>query len=244
MPALLGDFVDIHVHILPGIDDGPKDMAGSIELARSYERAGITRLFATSHFLPGTAWSADNETILQLISDVQAVLDAEHIDLQILPGMEIAYHQRMTERIFSGQVLALGESGYFLVEPPFHGVVDDLYESLLYLLEQEIKLIVAHPERIETFRQRPDLIQKLVLAGARTQVNTGSLLGYFGSACKAFAQDLWNNGLLHHIACDAHDHEIRAPLTSSQWETLRNLPDGEQLLLHCSRNNRELADHV
>ena len=244
MPVALRDFIDIHTHILPGIDDGPKDMAGSIELARSYERTGITRLFATPHFLPGTAWSADREKVLQLVADLQSALDREHIDLQILPGMEIAYHSKMVDRVFSGQVLSLGDSGYFLVEPPFYEVVDDLYESLMYLLEHGIKLIIAHPERVGMFQQRPDLIQKLVRAGARTQVNSGSLLGYFGKACKAFALDLWDDRLLHHIASDAHDHMIRAPLADTQWEGLRNLSDGEQLLARCSRNNRELADRA
>ncbi len=244
MPSPLCDFVDIHTHILPGIDDGPKDMAGSLALARSYGRAGITRLFATPHFLPGTAWAADKEKVLRLVAYLQAALDAEHIDVQILPGMEIAYHSKMVERVFSGQVLSLGDSGYFLIEPPFYEVVDDLYESLMYLLEHEIKLIIAHPERVGMFQQRPDLIRKLVLAGARTQVNSGSLLGYFGKACKVFALELWDNRLLHHIASDAHDHTVRAPLTEIQWESLRDLPDGEQLLARCSCNNGKLAGRI
>ena len=66
-----------------------KTCQDSIELARAYERAGITKVFATPHFMPGTAWSADKETVLQLIDKLQAVLDAEQINLQIVPGMEI-----------------------------------------------------------------------------------------------------------------------------------------------------------
>ncbi len=74
--------------------------------------------------------------------------------MQILPGMEIAYHTKLVERVFTGQLQSLGDSGYLLVEPPFYEVVDDLYESLMYLLEHEIKLIIAHPERVGMFQQR------------------------------------------------------------------------------------------
>jgi protein-tyrosine phosphatase len=241
MPALLSDFIDIHTHILPGIDDGPKDVSDSIALARVYERAGITKVFATPHFLPGTAWSADKETVLQLICNLQAVLDAEQINLHIVPGMEIGFHKKMVEGVLSAQLLSLGNSSYFLIEPPLHGVLIDFYESLVYLLKQKIKLIIAHPERVEMFRQRPDLLEILVLSGARTQINTGSLLGHYGDVSKQLALDLWQNNQLHYIASDAHNYNKRAPLTLADWESIRNLPDGEHLLRCCSHNSGELG---
>lgn len=241
MAAQLCDFIDIHAHVLPGIDDGPKDMAGSVKLARAYERSGISTVFATSHYIPGTAWASDKENVLQLISDLQAILDAEQIKLRIFPGMEIAYHKKMAERICSGQVLALGESSYFLIEPPLHDIADDFYKSLVYLLEQEVKLIIAHPERVAIFQKRPNLLEKLVLFGARTQINTGSLLGQYGDGSKQLALDLWQNNQLHYIASDAHNLNKRAPLTLDDWESIRNLPDGEHLLRCCSHNSRELG---
>lgn len=244
MPALLSDFIDIHTHILAGVDDGPRDVSGSLTLARAYERAGITRVFATPHFLPGTAWSADKETVLQLICELQAVLDAEQIHLHIVPGMEIGYHKKIVEGVLSGQLLSLGNSDYFLIEPPLHGVLVHFHESLLYLLKQKTKLIIAHPERVKMFHQRPDLLDQLVVNGARTQVNTGSLLGYFGNTSKQLALDLWYNNQLHYIASDVHDLDKRAPLSGREWEILQNLPEGEQLLSSCSRNSRELAAYV
>ncbi len=241
MAALLCDFIDIHTHILPGIDDGPRDMAGSVKIARAYERSGISTVFATPHYMPGTAWSADKNTVLQLISEFQAILDVEQIKLRILPGMEIAYHKKMVERICSRQVLALGESSYFLIEPPLHDMSDDFCKSLMYLLEQEVKLIIAHPERVAIFQKRPNLLEKLVLSGARTQINTGSLLGHYGDVSKQIALDLWQNNQLHYIASDAHNYNKRAPLTLADWESIRNLPDGEHLLHSCSHNSGELG---
>ena len=244
MVTLLCDFIDIHTHILPGIDDGPRDMAGSVKFARAYERSGISTVFATPHYIPGTAWSTDNGTVLQLISDLQAILDAEQIKLRILPGMEIAYHKKMVERICSGQVLALGESSYFLIEPPLHDIADDFHKSLMYLLEQEVKLIIAHPERVAIFQKRPMLIEKLVMSGARTQISTGSLLGHFGDVSKQLALDLWQKNQLHYIASDAHNYNERTPMTQADWESIRNLPDGEHLLHFCSRNSGELDSHI
>jgi len=241
MATRLPDFVDIHVHILPGIDDGPKDMANSLTLARSYEHAGISRIFATPHFIPGTAWSADKETVLQLVSEFQAVLDSEGINLHIIPGMEIAYHRKMVERICSGQLLSLGNSNYYLIEPPFYGIAGDLYGSLMYLLEREMNIIIAHPERAEIFIKKPRLIEKLFSAGAHIQINSGSLLGYFGVVSKQIALNLWESRQLHYIASDAHNCNNRTPLTRVEWDSIRYLPDGEVLLNTCSNNSRLLT---
>jgi len=244
MPANLSDFIDIHTHILPGIDDGPKEMSDSIALARLYEKAGVSKVFATPHFMPGTAWSADKETVLQLIDTLQAALDAERINVHIEPGMEIGYHTKMVERLLSEQLLSLGNSKYFLIEPPLHGILADFYKSVMYLLKQNIKLIIAHPERVRMFHQRPDLLEQLVQCGVRIQVNAGSLLGYFGDTSKQLALDLWHNNHLHYVASDAHNVHNRAPLTGTEWAMLLNLPDGEQLLTNCSCNGRDLGAYV
>jgi len=244
MAARLSDFVDIHVHILPGIDDGPKDMRTSISLAQSYERAGISKIFATPHFIPGTAWSADKETVVRLVSGLQEILDGQDINLNISPGMEIAYHRKMVERIFSGELLALGNSNIFLIEPPFYGLADDLYDSLMYLLENNIKVIIAHPERAEKYIKKPALIDNLVSAGAQVQVNSGSLLGNFGAASKQIALSFWQSRQIHYIGSDAHNCNNRTPITSEDWDLIRYLQDGELLLDTCSMNSTALTEFI
>mgnify|MGYP001039401363 FL=1 len=93
------EVVDIHTHILPGIDDGPATLAGSLALGRCYARLGITRVICTSHYIPGTAWAASPETVLQKMAAVQDCFDDNDVAVTLLPGMEIAFHRKLSERL-------------------------------------------------------------------------------------------------------------------------------------------------
>lgn len=236
----LNDFVDIHTHILPGLDDGPKDIAGSIAIARCYEKAGIKVIVATPHFLPGTAWAAAKERVLESVQALQANFDQAKIDLKVIPGMEIAYHKKLEERILADLVLPLGQSRYFLIEPSFQGEQEGLLACLLSLLNKGQKLILAHPERADFFQQMPQVLKKFVDLGLRIQVNAGSLLGYFGEKSKATAELLRQYNCIHFIASDAHDHSKRGPLNTSEWESLLACPGGEELLSLCNNNITEI----
>jgi protein-tyrosine phosphatase len=230
------EFIDIHTHILPGLDDGPQDMAGSIAIARCYEEAGIKMVVATPHFLPGTAWASEKELVLRSVQELQTCLDHADIDLKVVAGMEIAHHKKLEERILANLLLPLGDSGYFLIEPAFQGEQDGLLTSLQSLLNKGQKLILAHPERVEAFQRMPGTLGKLVEQGLRIQVNTGSLLGYFGKMSKDTAEWLRKRNCIHFIASDAHDHSRRAPLGATEWETLLASPGGEHLLCSCNKN--------
>ena len=230
----LNRFIDIHTHILPGLDDGPQDMAGSIAIARCYEHVGVKTVVATPHFLPGTAWAPTRDRVMLAVLALQASLDHECIDLKVVPGMEIAYHKKLEERILSGSVLPLGESGYFLIEPSFQGEQEGLLTCLQSLLHQDQKLILAHPERADMFQQMPQTLRKFVDQGLRIQVNAGSLLGYFGEKSKATAELLRQGKCIHFIASDAHDNSMRGPLDAAEWKNLLAYPGGEELFLSCN----------
>lgn len=227
----LNEFIDIHTHILPGLDDGPQDMAGSIAIARCYENVGIKTVVATPHFLPGTAWAPAREQVLNSVKILQHHLDSENIDLKIVPGMEIAYHKKLEDRILTNTVLPLGGSGYFLIEPSFHGEQDGLLASLQLLLSKGLKLILAHPERADFFQQMPQVLRKLVDQGLKIQVNAGSLLGYFGAKCRDTVELLRQGNSIHFIATDAHDHRKRGPLNAAEWDKLLACPVAEKLLI-------------
>ena len=231
----LDGFIDIHTHILPGLDDGPKDIAGSIAMARCYEKVGVKAIAATPHFLPGTAWAATKERVLESTQGLQLHLDREKIDLKIIPGMEIAYHRKLEERILANIVLPLGKTGFFLIEPSFQEEQEGLLACLLSLLNKGQKLILAHPERAVFFQQNPQALKKFIDLGLRIQVNAGSLLGYFGEKSKFTAELLRKSNCIHFIASDAHDHRKRGPLTASDWESLLASPGGQELFWSCKK---------
>ncbi len=234
-PQSAKDFIDIHCHILPGLDDGAKDMAESLEIARCYERTGIKKVIATPHFLPGTAWAAEKETVKKSVQELQASLDRNNIALKVLPGMEIAFHKRLEERMRSNSFLPLGASGYYLIEPSFHGEQDTLLETLKSMLKMGKKLILAHPERIDRLHNRLDALASLVKQGLLIQVNAGSLLGCFGPESQDVAHRLHQKHCLHFIASDAHDLRGRAPINAEQWSKLSALHEGE--ILSACRSN-------
>lgn len=236
----LKDLIDIHTHILPGIDDGPRDLEQSLALARCYQDSGVTTVVATPHFIPGTAWATPKEQIVAAVEQLQEELDAIQVELKILPGMEIGFHRKLITRLKSGELLPLGSSNHYLIEPSFQGEQQYLIDTLMQLSNEGIQIILAHPERVEEFQQNPDFLGILVDIGVHLQVNSGSLLGYFGRRARKLAEKLQENGYLHFIASDAHHHTSRPPLRLEEWQLLLERPGGTEILRKCVNNVVEL----
>jgi len=228
------NFIDIHTHILPGIDDGSPSYEESVALARCYVNVGIKKVVATPHFIPGTAWATPVDKVLEVVDAFQNILDNEGIDLKILSGMEIAFHKKLADRIERGHVLPLGDSKHYLVEPSFNGEQDSLLRVLSELLQRGDKIILAHPERINGLRGKIDNIRLLVAKGLLIQVNAGSLLGHFGRSARKTAQSLWDRDCFHLIASDTHDMNKRRPLGNDEWNILLADSVLKQMLQKCN----------
>ncbi len=236
----ISNFIDIHTHILPGIDDGSSSYEESVTLARCYVNVGIKKVVATPHFIPGTAWATPADKVLEMVITLQNTLDTERIDLKILPGMEIAFHKKLADRIEQGHVLPLGDSRHYLIEPSFHGEQDSLLAALSVLLEGGNKIILAHPERIDGLRGKIENIRSLVDKGLLIQINTGSLLGYFGRSANELSQSLWERDCFHLIASDTHDMNKRRPLDKDEWNTMLADTVQKEMLQKCNTTLAEL----
>lgn len=240
MAPQLRDFIDFHLHILPGLDDGPKNIQQSLALARCYKRAGVRTVVATPHYIPGTSWAPTRDKVIETVTNLQTVIDRADITLNILPGMEIAYHRKLQEHIDNGLLLPLGHSDHYLIEPPFHSSPDELVAVLPRMVNQGYKMILAHPERIDAFQYDPGLVQELFKQGVLMQVTSGSLLGTLGSRSKYLAQTLCQWGCVDFIASDAHDAAKRPPLNDDDWNALCTRSGGEKLLKSCITNANRL----
>ena len=236
----VSNFIDIHTHILPGIDDGSPSREESVALARLYVNVGVKKVVATPHFIPGTAWATPVDKVLEMVDTLQNTLETQGVDLKILPGMEIAFHKKLADRIEQGLVLPLGDSKYYLIEPSFHGEQDLLLAALSGLLERGDKLILAHPERIEGLRGKIENIRLLVEKGLLIQINAGSLLGHFGPPARELAQSLWDRDCLHLIASDTHDMNKRRPLGKDEWNTLLADTVTNEMLQKCNSTLAQL----
>lgn len=215
--------IDLHSHILPGLDDGPATMEGSLELARAAVAAGTRTILATPHVNGGYRIVPDR--IAAALEQLRAALAAAEIPLEVLPGGEIAIWRLVDLDDADLRRLALGGGPYLLVESPFSPVVADLEPMVFDLHQRGHRVLLAHPERCPAFQREPAKLARLLQAGALAQVTAGSMLGTFGSTVQRFTVGLLRDGLVHAVASDAHDHRQRPPgLTAGFAGLERQLP--------------------
>jgi protein-tyrosine phosphatase len=201
--------IDLHCHVLPGIDDGPETIEGSVELARTALAAGIDTLVATPHVNARTP--NDAATIARLVDSVNERLAAERIELEVLPGAEIAMTQ--LGQIDPAELERLGLDGgrWLLVEPPFTLVATGLQNLVLGLQRRGHGVVLAHPERCPALRRDRRIVPALADSGILMSVTAGSLVGRFGGEVRRYALALAREGLIHNVTSDAHDSVKRPP---------------------------------
>ncbi len=208
--------IDLHCHVLPGIDDGPPTTAGSLALARAAATAGARTLVATPHVSWG--YPNDADTIARLVKEINARLADEAIALEVRPGAEIAITRVLDIEPPELSRLGLGGGPWLLIEPPFAGVTTSLTEIVTDLQRQGHRIVLAHPERCQTFHADPGMLAGLVRDGAIISITAGSLVGQFGESVRRFALQLARDELIHNVVSDAHDDVKRPPGVSAQLE--------------------------
>jgi protein-tyrosine phosphatase len=202
--------IDLHSHLLPNIDDGAKDLAQSLEMARIAVADGIGISVCTPHILPGV-FNNKGPDIRAAVAKLQRELDKAEIPLILAAGADVHLAPNLLQGLKSGRVLPLGDSRYFLLEPPQDVLPPRFGEFLFDLLSAGYVPILTHPERSPWLESQYKLIVRLVRSGVWMQITAGSLVGTFGRAARHWAQQLLNDGLVHVMASDAHGVEARPP---------------------------------
>jgi protein-tyrosine phosphatase len=201
--------IDLHAHILPGIDDGPRNLEGSVALARAAVAEGTRVLAATSHI--DHSFGLTPADLAPAVDAVRARLAEEGIPLQVVAGGEISIARLPELHDEDLLALRLGGGPTLLVEAPLMPFAGDL-EGLVFALQvRRHRVLLAHPERSPMFLRRPERLATLVNQGVLVQITAGSLLGDFGEPVRRFTIRLLADGLAHVIASDAHDDVRRPP---------------------------------
>lgn len=194
--------VDLHCHILPGIDDGSPNLATSLELARSAVSEGIGYILATPHHLD-RQYVNHRAAVEQAVVNFQRELDLAKIPLTIFPGQEVHLNGDLLERL--PDLLGLDESmHYMLVEFPHQEVPTYARELFFQLNCQDIIPVIAHPERNAQILKHPEILYDLETQGALAQLTATSLVGGFGKKLRKFSIELIKHGLVQVVASDAH----------------------------------------
>jgi protein-tyrosine phosphatase len=208
--------IDLHCHVLPGIDDGPMTLAESLRLARSAAAAGTNTLVATPHV--NWRYRNDADAIASLTAELNTHVAAAGLALRVRPGAEIAITRLADIEAPELQRLTLGGGPWLLLEPPLSSVVNNLDAILLDVQRDGHRVLIAHPERCRAFHRDPQVLATLVHEGALTSITAGSLVGRFGDTVRRFALDLARDGMIHNVASDAHDHSRRPPQMAAELD--------------------------
>lgn len=215
--------IDIHCHILPGIDDGAVDLTESLAMARIAYQDGIRHIVATPHF--NTIFHVPKPVVVNKVRMLQKELDKAGIALTLSPGNEVTLSDEAAfyKQFESGEFCYLNEAGTFvLLEQPWAGYLSESEQIIDNLVRNGITPIIPHPERHLFFREQPGLLIKLLERGAWTQVSADSLVGRFQEEVRQFACWLVENDYVHTLATDAHNID-RKPNLAAGYNILTEL---------------------
>ncbi len=215
--------IDLHSHVLPGLDDGCRSLEDSLELADAALADGVTVLAGTPHVRDD--FPTTPEAMEAALARLREALAARRLPLEVLPGGEIAWTR--LDRLSHGELARFGLGGnpsLLLLELPTSGWPLALAPRLRELRGAGFRVVVAHPERHADLRGRPDRLRELAGAGALFQVTSAALDGRLGRTQRAAALELVDLGFAHLLASDAHGRGVRASGMRAAAAALRDEP--------------------
>ena len=196
--------IDLHCHILHGIDDGPRSLAESLQMARCYSANGYKTIAATPHMIPGTGWMPSTDLINRKIAALNREVGESDIEIEIISGMEIALDAKIPDLLDEGRLMCLGDSSCLLIEPPFQQLPFGWERVVFTIQAKGYSILLAHPERCEQLTWQPRTLELLRESAVYLQVSYGSLMGRYGRRVARNARMLVETGQVHCLATDGH----------------------------------------
>lgn len=213
-------FVDVHSHILPGVDDGSRSMEETIQMLKLAISQGIRCIIATPHYAVGAS-NLPVEQLQQVREQVQAEAVKLEPEFRIMLGNELFYSESIVDALKSGQALTLAGSRYVLVEFQVKEDYRRLYQGIGQLLQAGYAPVLAHVERYQCLRKKYNLLEELIKLGCYLQMNSSSLIGGIFDTDAAYHRKLFGQGYIHLIGSDCHDSKIRVPKMKTAVEQLQ-----------------------
>ena len=205
--------IDLHSHILPGLDDGARDMDFAIEMAKMAVADGVCCVAATPHNVNGFRTGTRAE-VWAATTKLREALRAQDIALEIVPGVEARIGPDLSQQLDAGRAFPIGQTRYILLELPLVDYPTYTERVIFELQVRGLVPILAHPERNEVLRKKPELLQPLMERGCLSQLTAASLVGVFGEETRRVSVDMLERNLAHVIASDAHTLSKRSSVLS------------------------------
>lgn len=209
--------IDLHTHLLPGIDDGAPDLQTSLRMAKMAVDDGIRIMACTPHIYPGM-FENRGPDIKQRVAELQAQLNSAGIPLKLTWGADAHVAPDLMHKLKSGEALSLNDTRYFLLEPPHHVAPPRFAEFAFSFQAAGYVPVITHPERLSWIEEHYDSFCELSDKGVWMQVTAGSLTGRFGKGARYWGERMLDEGRVHILATDAHSPERRPPLLAEGRE--------------------------
>lgn len=233
--------IDLHCHILPGIDDGSRSLEMSLEMARMAVDDGIEVTACTPHIYPGL-YMNDAAGITAARDALQRSLDEHGIPLKLTIGADVHLVPGLIDGIRDGRVPCLHGTRYLLLEPSHHVAPPHFEDSVFSLVAAGYVPVITHPERLTWVEDHYDVFGRLVRQGAWMQITAGALTGTFGQRAKYWGERFLGEGLTHIIATDAHSAGRRAPVMSKAREIAERMLGREEAELLVRGRPQKILD--
>lgn len=200
--------IDMHSHILFGVDDGPKEIEETIQMFEQAVQEGITGMISTSHS-HHPQYNVAYDTVTDQTSSLQQLLHERDIPLTLHVGHEVRLVENIVELYRTNRIHTLANSEYLLLELPSSNVPRYTKDIVLALIKEGITPIIAHPERNKAIAEKPERLERLIREGAVAQLTAGSIAGHFGKAIQKLSLDLVRANLVHTYGSDVHNLTTR-----------------------------------
>lgn len=207
---LADGMIDLHCHILPGLDDGAPNLSVALEMARAFVADGVSVVACTPHILPGL-YHNDGPQIRLATAKLQEELTKANIPLKLVTGADNHITPTFVAELGSGHLLSIGDTRYVLVEPPHHIAPPRLEDMFFDLMVAGYVPILTHPERLSWIEAHYPTMRRLAEAGVWMQLTAGSLAGTFGRRPRYWSERMLDEGCAQILATDAHDVSRRPP---------------------------------
>lgn len=224
--------VDMHAHLLPGIDDGSTSMENSMELISGLKDLGYQKVMATPHVMYDF-YKNPTDKILSGLDEVRNSLAANNIDIEIEASAEYYFDEELKERLSKKDILGFGKENYLLFEFSYFNEHQGVKEVLTEMFEKGYTPLLAHPERYPYFVEELHKYNELKEMGLKFQLNLLSLTGHYGESAIHGANYLIDNGFIDFIGTDTHRmSHIEGLKKALKTERLHDLINSGNILNH------------
>ena len=207
--------VDIHCHILPEVDDGPKSWEASLEMCRLAVADGVEHIVATPH--ANDRFPYDRGYLSAVVGQLRELIQRPEPKITLGCDFHLSY-QNLQDVFVHPEQYVIGDSGYLLVEFSNYGIPPQMTDHLFRLMDGGITPIITHPERYPALQRNLERVLRWADDGCVVQITASSLTGRWGEPARAYARSLLDRDAVHVLATDAHDPVHRPPVLSAARE--------------------------